>query len=118
MLVFDSPPVLAVADATILGSLTSGVVLVVDAGRTRADAVERAKAILDQVQLRVVGVVLNKLRSRRGVGGYYHYYYYYSQSGEKQRRRGGRSGSEGTFGGGPRPPTPAVDATEAGDGGE
>ncbi|MFN8496834.1 MAG: polysaccharide biosynthesis tyrosine autokinase [Anaerolineae bacterium] len=117
ILVFDSPPVLAVADATILGSMTSGVVLVVDAGRTRADAVERAKAILDQVQLRVVGVVLNKLRSRRGAGGYYHYYYYYSQGGDKHRRRGSRSGSGGTLGAGGRPPTPA-DATEAGDGGE
>jgi capsular exopolysaccharide synthesis family protein len=95
VIVFDSPPVLAVADATILGALTSGVILVVDAGRTRSDMVRRAKKMLDQVGLKVLGVVLNKLTPGRGRG--YYYYYYYHGDGERRRRRDSRH-RRGPFG--------------------
>ncbi|RME46344.1 MAG: polysaccharide biosynthesis tyrosine autokinase [Chloroflexi bacterium] len=91
MIIFDSPPVLAVADATILGSLCSGVVLVVDAGRTRTEVIRRGKETLEQVGLKVLGVVLNKLTTRRG-GGYY-YYYYYSRDGTGGEERGRKSRS-------------------------
>lgn len=101
VIIFDSPPALAVADATILGSLCSGVVLVVDAGRTRSDMVQRGKETLEQVGLKVLGVVLNRLSTRRA-GGYYYYYYYYSHdgAGEGQRRKKSRDrGVAGWFGG-------------------
>ena len=39
---FDSPPVLAVTDASILASLTDGSILVVESGKTRSDVVSRA----------------------------------------------------------------------------
>jgi capsular exopolysaccharide synthesis family protein len=83
VIIFDSPPVLAVADAAILGSLCSGVILVVDAGRTRSNVVRRAKESLAQVNLRVLGVILNRLTTRHASG----YSYYYSHADDERRRR-------------------------------
>jgi Mrp family chromosome partitioning ATPase len=98
VIIFDSPPVLAVADASILGALCSGVILVVDAGRTRSDVVRRSKDTLDQVGLKVLGIVLNKFTARHAGGYYYYYYYYYSHAdGERRhrRRKGGHAGANG-----------------------
>lgn len=74
--IFDSPPVLAVTDAALLSRVTDGVVLVVRAGRTNRDAVVRAKQILDSVQARLVGAILNDV-NLKNPHYYYHYYHYY-----------------------------------------
>jgi non-specific protein-tyrosine kinase len=87
MVVLDSPPALAVADASILGSRCSGAVLVVDSGRTRTDVYRRAVETLQKTRVKILGVVLNKLSARRA-SGYYYYYYYYSSDERKQRRNG------------------------------
>ncbi len=87
VIIFDSPPVLAVADATILGALCSGVILIVDAGHTRSDAVRRAKETLSQLNLKVLGVVLNKLTARRAGGYYYYNYYSHARSGRWHNQR-------------------------------
>jgi capsular exopolysaccharide synthesis family protein len=87
VLIFDSPPILAVADATILGSQCDGTLLVVDAGKTRSDVVKRGKETLDKVGVNLLGVVLNKLSRRRGSGYYYYYYYYSTEDGRKKRRQ-------------------------------
>jgi len=89
VVIFDSPPVLAVTDATVLGALATGVILVADSGRTRSEVIRRGKQTLDQVGLKVLGVVLNKVAVRRG-GGYYYYYYSHAE-GEGQHRRRRRS---------------------------
>jgi capsular exopolysaccharide synthesis family protein len=86
VIILDSPPILAVADATILGALCSGVILIVDAGRTRSQVVRRAKDALDQLNLRVIGAVLNKL-TPRGTRGYYYSYYYSYADGKSQHKR-------------------------------
>jgi non-specific protein-tyrosine kinase len=84
MVIIDSPPVLAVADATILGTLVAGAVLVAEQGHTRTDTARHAVAMLHQTGTKVLGVVLNKQSSRRGSGSYYYYYYYSSsERGEK-----------------------------------
>ena len=77
MVIIDSPPTLAVADASIIGSACSGAMLVIDAGRTRSNASQRAYATLKQTGTKVLGVVLNRLTARR-VSGHYNSYYYYS----------------------------------------
>ncbi|MBN1641272.1 MAG: polysaccharide biosynthesis tyrosine autokinase, partial [Anaerolineae bacterium] len=59
MVVIDSPPVLAVADAAVLAPQVDGVLLVVEAGRTRRGAARQAVERLGQVGARVIGVVLN-----------------------------------------------------------
>lgn len=82
IVVVDSPPLLAVADANILASRCSGAILVVDSGRTRTEAVRRVSETLRHSQVKVLGVVLNRISSRRG-GYYNHYYYYYSSKPDK-----------------------------------
>ena len=72
----DSPPVLSVADASILAQKVDGVLMVVETGRTRTEMFQRAVATLEGVKARLVGAVLNKVSVRSGAYGYYYYYYY------------------------------------------
>ena len=83
VLLLDSPPCLAVTDATVLSSQVDGVLLVVDAGASRRELAARAVEGLSKVGGNILGAVLNKL-SPRGAG--YYYYYYYSQEGEQEKR--------------------------------
>lgn len=93
IVVFDSPPLFAVADARILATLTTGVVLVVQAGQTSLTGCLEAQETLKKVGATVLGVVLNRLRLKRGgygygYGGYYYNYYYsYGTDGEKSKHR-------------------------------
>jgi len=93
VLLFDSPPVLAVTDAAVLANEVDGVLLVVDTNATRRDGALRARETLSKVGANLLGVALNKL-SAKGAGGYYYYYYYSSDGEGKERRR--RQHSRGT----------------------
>jgi non-specific protein-tyrosine kinase len=62
LVLFDSPPVVVVTDAAVLAARLDGVVLVVSAGRTRRDMARRAKAQIEKVNARLLGVVLNNVR--------------------------------------------------------
>jgi capsular exopolysaccharide synthesis family protein len=84
VVLFDSPPVLAVTDATILSTKVRGVLLVLDAGTTRSDAAQQCREALKQVGTSILGVVLN--RQKKGRGSHY-YYYYYSKDGHRRKRR-------------------------------
>lgn len=83
VVIFDSPPVLAVADAVILSSRVDGVVLVVKAKRTRRRVVREALKRLQQVGARLVGGVMNQVPGRQG---YYSYYSYSRSSVPSQSR--------------------------------
>ncbi|MBI2303818.1 MAG: polysaccharide biosynthesis tyrosine autokinase [Chloroflexi bacterium] len=90
IVLFDSPPTLAVTDASVLAGQVDGTMLVVDAGNTRRGAAQRAKEQLVKVGANLIGSALNKLSSRGGAGYYYYYYYYYSEDGERRGRRSRR----------------------------
>lgn len=77
LVIVDSPPVLPVADASIIGSRCSGAVLVIDSGKTRTDVARRALSTLERANVKVVGVILNKMGGKQAAG---YYYYYYGQS--------------------------------------
>jgi capsular exopolysaccharide synthesis family protein len=72
VIVFDTPPVLAVTDAQILSNLADGVVLVVSSGKTETDAAKKARELLDSAKAKILGVVLNNKKQEES-----HYYYYY-----------------------------------------
>jgi tyrosine-protein kinase Etk/Wzc len=78
LVVLDTPPVLATADAGILGSLTDGVLLVVRAGQTDRSAAQRATAQLASSGARVLGVVLNDPKGQVSQYGDYYYPYEYT----------------------------------------
>jgi len=87
-IVVDSPPVLIGADAAVLGQMVDGVLLVVNAGETRRDMARQAVESLRQVGANVIGVVLNRVPTRRGGYYYYypHYYYYQGYYGEEKAK--------------------------------
>lgn len=74
-IIFDSPPTLAVTDATVLGASSDGVILVVRAGETDEVAAQRALQQLKRVQAKIAGTVLNGIQKQRD--RYYNYYSYY-----------------------------------------
>jgi tyrosine-protein kinase Etk/Wzc len=78
IIVLDTPPVLATADASIVASLTDGVLLVVRAGTTDKNAAQRAYQQLSNVGARVVGTVLNDPGGEVAKEGDYYYPYDYA----------------------------------------
>lgn len=58
-LIFDSPPVLSVADPVVMATVLDGTILVVRCGRTPREALGRGAGKLRQSNVRVLGVVLN-----------------------------------------------------------
>jgi non-specific protein-tyrosine kinase len=68
---FDTPPVLAVADATVLASRVDGVLLVVRAGKTRRDLALKARKTLEQVKANLIGAVLTDAPMDNAAYGYY-----------------------------------------------
>lgn len=88
----DSPPVLAVTDASILAKKTDGVVLVVRSDLTEEEAALMARHHLEQVRARVIGVVVNdfdyETNYYRKV--YYKYYTSYYHSDEEEKGKGKR----------------------------
>ena len=95
VVIFDSPPCLATADAQVLAAECDGVLYVVQFGEAKKSAVKHAIAMLRQARARVLGVVFNKidLTAKRDAYyyGYYGYYGYYQttqlEDGRPRRRR-------------------------------
>jgi capsular exopolysaccharide synthesis family protein len=57
-ILFDTPPVLAATDAALLGAKVDGTLIVVRAGYTRRDQLERARKELERVNVRVLGAMM------------------------------------------------------------
>jgi capsular exopolysaccharide synthesis family protein len=70
--VFDTPPLLAVADPQILANKVDGSIFVVFSGKTEIDQAKKAKELLANAQSKLVGVVLNHKEMKDN-----DYYYYY-----------------------------------------
>lgn len=86
-IILDSPPVIPVTDAQLLASYADGCLLVVSSGEVEKEAVIKAKDLLNKVNAKIIGVILNKLEVReKGYYGYY-YHYYYGQDGDKLRKK-------------------------------
>ncbi len=88
--IFDSAPLLEVADTSALAAQVDGVVLVVDSGRTRGGVLESATDVLERVGANLWGVILNKL-SRTHAGSYYRGYRYAGQPDSDHGAHGSRT---------------------------
>src|SRR5664279_422739 len=64
VVIMDTPPILSVTDAVVASSLADGVILVVQAGRTRSGDVQHAQEVLEAAHANLLGVVLNRARRR------------------------------------------------------
>jgi capsular exopolysaccharide synthesis family protein len=81
-IIFDSPPVGSVVDASILGGIVDGTVLIVETGKFDARIIQRTREQLEKARGRIVGIVLNKNRRER-LGYYYRHYYAYKPSSQE-----------------------------------
>jgi non-specific protein-tyrosine kinase len=70
-ILFDAPPVIAVTDAAVLSSKVDGVLLVINAGGTKRDHAQKAKALLEKVNANLVGAVLNNVKMDTSLHRYY-----------------------------------------------
>jgi non-specific protein-tyrosine kinase len=71
LVLFDAPPVLAVTDASLLAARVDGTLLVVRAGGTRREHVQRAQALLQKVNARLIGAALTNARLDGVFSNYY-----------------------------------------------
>lgn len=77
--ILDSPPLLGLADALIIGNLCDGTLLTVAMGSTPRSYVQSAVKRLRSARVPLLGAVLTKMDSPSGSSGYYQSYYYYYQ---------------------------------------
>lgn len=89
VILYDSPPVLPITDAAILGTQCDGVILVYEVGRTAKNALLRAKQQLESVGCKIIGVVLNHVRQETTVDTTYHYYHYRYYGGKRGKEANG-----------------------------
>lgn len=89
VVLFDSPPIIAVTDAAIMSAKIDGLLLVVRAHQTQKNAVRHAKNLLENVESNILGCLLNGVSAKRSYGSYYYYYQYqyYSYYGHDLKRR-------------------------------
>ncbi len=88
IVLLDSPPIIAVTDASILSTLTDAIMLVVNSGRTDQRVLKRSINLLSQVNTNLIGAVLNGVNISAGYDSYYyyyHYYYYYADTDDKKK---------------------------------
>ena len=77
ILLFDSPPLVAVTDATMISKEIDKIVIVVKVGQTDKRAFEHTIRALENVQAPLGGIVLNAVTHKNSYGSYYYYYQYY-----------------------------------------
>ena len=75
IIIIDSAPLQAVTDAQIISNKVDGTLLVIRAGVTKREAILQAKELLNQVNAKILGVVLNGVENNSEK----HYYYYGSK---------------------------------------
>ncbi len=77
MVLLDSPPIVAVTDASMISQEIDAMVMVVKAAETDRDAFRRAVRSLAGIQVPLAGVVVNGISRRTSKDTYYYYYQYY-----------------------------------------
>ena len=88
-ILIDTPPMLQIPDARVLGRMVDGVVMVVRAGRTTRDAAMAARQRFSEDGTQMLGTILNHWDPRRSPDGYY---------GSRKGYYDGRNGYAGYYG--------------------
>ena len=76
MILFDSPPLVAVTDATMISKEIDSIILVIKAGQTDKKAFHHTMANLKNIEAPLDGIVMNAVTSKSNYGSYYYYYYH------------------------------------------
>jgi capsular exopolysaccharide synthesis family protein len=73
--IIDAPPVMGMPDSILLSSLVDGTVLVVRAGETHKTALAETKRVFNNVNAKLLGVVLNGVKKNDIKYDYYSHYF-------------------------------------------
>ncbi len=88
LVLFDSAPTLPVTDSAILGAKADGAILVYQAGKTSRNALIRSKIQLANINVKILGIVINNLKARFvedvTPSQKYRYYRYYREKRERK----------------------------------
>ncbi len=76
-ILFDSPPIAAVTDASMISREIDTMVVVVKAGETHKEAYRRAVHTLKSINVPLAGIVMNGISRQTSYDTYYYYYYQY-----------------------------------------
>lgn len=74
VIIIDAPPVGLVTDSAVLSTIVDGTILVVASGKTEIENGRRAKQLLENVNARMIGVVMTMIPVTKN--SYYGYQYY------------------------------------------
>ena len=89
MILFDSPPIVAVTDSSMVSAEIDSMVMVIKAGQTDRSAVDRALDTISNVKSPLIGAILNGANPETLAGKYSYYYsyynYYYSSEGTSKK---------------------------------
>ena len=86
LVIIDAPPLLPVTDAAILARRFDGCLVVVGAGETTSDELNKAVSTVKSIDGDVLGVVLNRIPTTGAEASSYQYYgksYYYGESSQQ-----------------------------------
>lgn len=89
-IVFDSPPIIGVSDASVLVRSVDAAVLLIQYRRNPQSMVLRAQQIVASLETPLIGVVLNQVPANAGgdYGYYTNNYAYYGERAERKAERG------------------------------
>jgi capsular exopolysaccharide synthesis family protein len=96
-ILFDSPPIIGVSDASVLASIVDGTVLLIQHRRNPASMVLRAQQIIAGLKAPIIGVILSQVPTGTGEDyGYYtsNYSYYSSDAPAKSGAKTGARAPE------------------------
>ncbi|MDH3224995.1 MAG: polysaccharide biosynthesis tyrosine autokinase, partial [Gemmatimonadota bacterium] len=85
-ILIDTPPVLAVTDAAVVGTVADGILVVVRANGTDKEALEKAVGELRRVKAPVAGIILNGVEADGSGHSYYESYYKDSRANSEEDR--------------------------------
>ena len=83
LVIYDAPPVTGLADVSLVGQKTDGLVLVTRMGKTDRRVLKQTIETLKLARIPTLGVVANGVKST-GLGGYRYYAYGYGSDASKQ----------------------------------
>lgn len=82
--IYDTPPCLGISDVSVLGRYMDATILAVKHDSTEKKLVSRAKSILDNAGIKVIGAVLTEYKANTNASDSYYSYseYYYGEDNE------------------------------------
>ena len=83
--IIDTPPLRFIADASIIGKMADGVLLVARPGVVNSDAIITTKTLLENSRLSVLGMVVNAV-SNNSSYSYNHYYEYHAKNRDRKNQ--------------------------------